>query len=102
MRMFRSCVLAVHLALVGTTLPSVAMAQFTVDASRVTCAEFLVMPPDQSRILAAWLSGYFNQKAGYAWINFEVFEQNIAGIRQRCASRPDELIMSSLQQATAK
>ena len=102
MRWFRSSALAVHLAFIGTTLPSVAPAQFAVDASRVTCAEFLVMPPDQSRILAAWLSGYFNEKAKYEWINFEVFEQNIANIRERCASHPDELVMSSLEHATAK
>jgi hypothetical protein len=31
----------------------------------VTCAQYLAMPPEQSSVFAAWMSGWYNQKMGY-------------------------------------
>jgi hypothetical protein len=41
-------------------------AQVMIDMSKVTCADYLAMPSDKSRTFSAWMSGYFNQKLGYA------------------------------------
>ena len=30
-----------------------------IDMSKVTCADYLAMPPDKSRTFSAWMSGYF-------------------------------------------
>ena len=73
-----------------------------VDMSRVTCSDYLAMPPDQSRIFSAWMSGYFNQKSGYPWIDLDAYARNIANVKQWCSTYPHELVMNGLQRATAK
>jgi hypothetical protein len=46
-------------------LPCAANAQVMIDMARVNCADYLAMPPGNSRVLSAWMSGWFNQKRGY-------------------------------------
>ena len=53
-------------------------AQVTIDMSKVTCADYLAMPPDKSRTFSAWMSGYFNQKLGYAWVDLNVHLHEIS------------------------
>ena len=55
---------ALFVTIAGTILPSIAQAQVMIDTSRITCSQYLALPPDQSGMLAAWLSGWFNQKQG--------------------------------------
>jgi hypothetical protein len=83
-------------------LPSAAQAQLMIDMNRLTCAQFLAMSPQQSRIYAAWMSGFFNQKTGYAWVDLNAYERNLANVRQWCATSPGETVMAGLQRATAR
>jgi hypothetical protein len=94
--------IARYVAFVTVLLPSVVQAQVMIDMSRVTCTDYLAMPPDQSRMFSAWMSGYFNQKSGYAWIDLGAYARNIASIKQWCASYPSQLVMNGLQRATGK
>lgn len=98
-RLFR---LAVCLTLAGLTVPTIGKAQLAFDVSRVTCADLLAMPPDQSLPFTAWMSGYFNQRIGYKWIDFSAYGRNVANLKQWCTSHPDELVMHGLERATAK
>ena len=77
-------------------------AQVMIDMSKVTCANYLAMPPDKSRIFSAWMSGYFNQKSGYAWVDLNAFARNIANVKQWCATYPNETVMTGLKWATTK
>jgi hypothetical protein len=86
---------------VSLSLPSL-RAQVMIDMSKVTCADYLAMPPDKSRTFSAWMSGYFNQKLGYAWVDLNAFARNIANVKQWCASYPNETVMTGLKWATAK
>jgi hypothetical protein len=52
------------LAVMGSFLPSLAHAQVGIDMTSVTCAQYLAMPPERSRVFSAWMSGWANQKAG--------------------------------------
>ncbi|HEY2534227.1 MAG TPA: HdeA/HdeB family chaperone [Xanthobacteraceae bacterium] len=81
---------------------AIAQTEITVDVSRVTCAEFLAMHPDELRVVSAWMSGYLNQKHGRAWIDFSVHERNIVAVKQWCASNPDQLVMKGLEDASVK
>jgi acid stress chaperone HdeB len=67
--------------------------------TRVTCADYLGMPDDRSRIFSAWMSGWYNHKLGYIVIGLGDFEKNIASVRQWCASFPRETIMSGLDRS---
>lgn len=88
------------LAFAGILVPSVGQAQLMVNMSLVTCAQYLAMPPDQSGIFSAWMSGWFNQKTGYTYVNLEAYARNVANVKSWCASNPGELVMTGLQRAT--
>ncbi len=82
------------------TLPSAAQAQLIIDMNRLTCAQFLAMSPQQARIYSAWMSGWFNQKTGYAWVDLNAFERNFANVRQWCATSPGQTVMEGLKRST--
>lgn len=90
------------LLLGGVAAPATSQAQIAVDMSRLTCGQYLVMTPDQSRIYAAWMSGWFNQKMGYTYINLEAYARNVENVKAWCGTNPGELVMTGLQRATAK
>jgi hypothetical protein len=102
MKIFRLRKLIWCFALAAITSSSVAQAQLMINMSLVTCAQYLAMPPDQSRVFSAWMSGWFNQKTGYAWINLNAYARNIENVKAFCASNPGELVMTSLERSTAK
>ena len=85
----------------GTLVPSIGQAQMMVEMPLVTCAQYLAMPPEQSSVFAAWMSGWFNQKMGYTYVNLEAYARNVANMQAWCASNPGELVMTGLQRATA-
>jgi len=69
---------------------------------RVTCADYLALPPDRSEIFSAWMSGWFNQKMGTTYVNFEAYERNVESVKAWCGTNPNELVMTGLQRATGK
>jgi hypothetical protein len=93
--------LAYGLAL-AAFLPAVAQAQIKIDTNLVTCAQYLAMPPDQAANFAAWMSGWFNQKQGYVWVNLQAYERNVANVRAYCVANPADTVMAALQRATQK
>ena len=83
-------------------LPSAAQAQLMIDMNRLTCAQFVAMTPQQARIYSAWMSGWFNQKTGYAWVDLNAYERNFTNVRQFCATFPNDTVMAALQRATSR
>ena len=90
------------LAFAAAALPSGAHGQLVIDMNRLTCAQFLAMSPQQARIYSAWMSGFFNQKTGYAWVDLNAYERNFANVRAWCATSPQDTVMAGLQRATAR
>src|SRR6476660_5288907 len=93
--------LAIGLTLAAAMVPAVAPAQVTFDMSRVTCAQYLAMPPAQSADFSAWMSGWFNQKNGYVFVDLSAYARNVANVKSWCAVNPAQTVMAGLQQATA-
>ena len=93
---------ALFVAIAGASLPSIAQAQIMIDMSRITCSEYFALPPNQARMLAAWMSGWFNQKMGYVWVDLDAYARNVANVRLWCETYPDQLVMNGLQRATGK
>ncbi|MET0707190.1 MAG: HdeA/HdeB family chaperone [Tardiphaga sp.] len=81
-------------------LPSAARAQLIIDMNRLTCAQFLAMSPQQARIYSAWISGWFNQKTGYVWVDLNAYERNFTNVRQWCATSPGQTVMEGLKRST--
>ena len=90
------------LILAGIAAPATSQAQIAVNMSLLTCGQFLAMSPDSSRIYAAWMSGWFNQRTGTTWVNLEAYARNVENVKAWCATNPGELLMTGLQRATAK
>jgi hypothetical protein len=97
--MTRSCI---RLALAVLVLPVAANAQVMFDTARVTCADYLAMPPDEARLFSAFMSGWFNQKTGYVTVDLNMYEKNVANVRSWCATNPKAAVMVGLQRATGK
>jgi hypothetical protein len=91
--------LILGLALAATITPGPSYAQMTIDMSRITCADYLAMPPDRSEIFSAWGSGWYNQRFGYLTVGFADFERNVASVKQWCTSNPQRTIMAALEQS---
>ena len=87
------------LILATASLPGVSQAQVTLDMTRVTCANYLAMTPDQTRMFSAWMSGWFNQKLGYVWVGLSDYARNVASVRQWCATSPRETVMAGLERS---
>jgi len=90
------------LILFGVGAPATSQAQIAVNMSLLTCGQYLAMSPDQSRIYAAWMSGWFNQKMGTTYVNLEAYERNVENVKAWCGTNPNELVMAGLQRATDK
>jgi len=63
---------------------STAQAQVAIDASRITCDQFVhskIAPP---RTIAAWLSGFYSGKRDTHLIDSQTFEANLIRLEQFC------------------
>ena len=90
------------LALAPATTLTAVHAQMTLDMSRVTCAQYLALSPAESAGFSAWMSGWFNQKNGYVFVDLNAYARNVANVKSWCASNPAQTVMAGLQQATAR
>jgi hypothetical protein len=48
------------------------------------------------------MSGWFNQKMGYTYIDLEAYERNVENVKAWCGVNPGALVMTALQRATEK
>src|SRR6187455_3292938 len=90
------------LAIAAAMPPVGAHAQASIDMSRVTCAQYLAMAPAQSADFSAWMSGWFNQKNGYVFVDLNAYARNVANVKSWCATNPTQTVMAGLQRATAR
>jgi hypothetical protein len=88
------------LILLGIVVPTAGHAQVAINMSRVTCADYLAMTPEQSDVFGAWVGGYFNQKTGYTWIDLDAQRRNETSLKAWCATYPGEFVMTGLARAT--
>jgi len=87
------------LAFLGAMVPSICNAQLLIDMTKVTCANYLSLPPDSSSVFSAWMSGYFNQKNGFSAINLSTYQANIEHVKEWCKANPKETVMNAIQKA---
>ena len=59
-----------------------AHAQVTVDVSKITCEQFIVLPKADS--VAIWLSGYYHGDKHVSTLDVNKFEENARNLRAAC------------------
>ena len=93
---------AVGFVLAGMLLPAASHAQVMIDTTRITCADYLAMPPADSKVFSAWMSGWFNHKIGSTTVDLEAYARNVANVQSWCQQYPKETVMAGLTRAVAK
>ena len=61
-----------------------AQAQVTIDASKITCEQFVYAKVASVRSIALWLSGYYGGKQGSPVIDTKALEENSAKLEAFC------------------
>jgi acid stress chaperone HdeB len=69
------------LAIVSTAS---AQAQVTLDASKVTCDQFVHSKVGAPRLIGAWLSGFYNGKRDNRILDLQSYEGNLSKLEQFC------------------
>ena len=90
------------LMLAGACVPSASHAQVTIDMARVTCSDYLALSAADSAVFSAFLSGWFNQKTGYVFVDLDAYARNVASVKSWCALNPTQSVMAGLQRSTAR
>ena len=80
-------------------VPIVANAQLTIDMGKITCDQYLAMPPSQSDNFSAWMSGWFNFQNNKTVVDLSLHQKNIAIVKDWCQYHRPESVMYGLQKA---
>jgi hypothetical protein len=59
-------------------------AQVTIDASKITCDQFVHSKVGPIRTIAAWLSGFYSGKRNDPVIDLQNFEENLSKLEKFC------------------
>lgn len=91
----------IHVTFAISIVPAVADAAptLTIDIGKVTCGEYLAMPPALSRKFSAWMSGWFSHRNRKTFVDFDVHQANIANVKAWCRSNPSQSVMAGLPKA---
>jgi len=83
-------------------LCSSAEAQVTIDASKITCEQFVHSKVTNPRTFAAWLSGFYSGKRDKTLLNPEAFEADLSRLEAFCYNEKNFSIpvMQAIEQET--
>jgi len=92
----RLVALGVLLALVGTPA---AQAQMSLDVAKITCRQALFdkFISTKTKLLALWLSGYYNGKRGNTTIDINAIEANQDKVEDYCRLNQDITVMEAVE-----
>jgi acid stress chaperone HdeB len=68
-----------------------------IDMTRVTCSDYRALGPQESRVLSAWMSGWYNFRRGSVMVDLGQYADNIAKIRDWCGGNPTVTLMSAIE-----
>ena len=61
-----------------------AHAQVQIDAAKITCDQFVHEKIAPTRLLAAWLSGFYNGRQGNSLLDTQNFQENLNKLQNFC------------------
>jgi acid stress chaperone HdeB len=77
---------------------SVAHAQVSLDIAKLTCQQFVSYKIADPKLIAIWLSGYYNGKRDKTTIDLQALERNADKVKNYCWSNGDEALMRAAEQ----
>src|SRR5262245_1044901 len=84
--------------------PQSAHAQVTVDVTKVNCDQFVHHKISEPRLIAAWLSGYYNAKRNNRVIDLQALEENMSKVTNFCSDEKNFKVpvMKAVEQVLGK
>jgi acid stress chaperone HdeB len=90
---------AILLGLTIALAASGAMAQATIDVTKISCSQFLFDKIAPSKSVAVWLSGYYNGLQHNTVIDLDRMDQNIDKVEDFCRLHLDTTVMDATKSA---
>src|SRR5215831_5541041 len=81
-----------------------AQAQVTVDVTKVNCDQFVHHKISEPRLIAAWLSSYYNAKRNNRVIDLQTLEENMSKVTNYCSDEKNFKVpvMKAVEQVLGK
>src|SRR5262249_8374417 len=81
-----------------------AQAQVTIDVTKVNCDQFVHHKISEPRLIAAWLSGYYNAKRNNRVFDLQSFEENMTKVTNYCSDKKNFKVpvMKAIEQVLGK
>jgi acid stress chaperone HdeB len=67
----------------------------SIDLSRMTCQDFLDTNKDESRIILAWLDGYYKNEQDPPVIDFDTLTASFKKLNEYCAGEPTARLITA-------
>jgi acid stress chaperone HdeB len=99
----RKCVCVALVAIFALAAPPT-HAQVTVDVTKVNCDQFVHHKISEPRLIAAWLSGYYNAKRNNRVIDLQTLEENMSKVNNYCSDEKNFKVpvMKAVEQVLGK
>ena len=81
------------------TIPA-AQAQLQIDASKITCQQYVLSKIADTRDIAAWLSGYYHGKADTPVVDIEELKNDAEKVKRYCQTNPQQLLVEAIATVT--
>lgn len=65
----------------------------TIDIGKVTCSQYLAMPPALSSKFSAWMSGWHSYQNRRTFVDFSLHQTNIKNVKAWCQSNLSEGVL---------
>jgi len=87
-----------------SSLPAQAQAQITIDASKITCDQFVHSKVGNPRTVAAWLSGFYHGQKGVTTVDMTAFDENVDQLEKFCYDEKNYhvRVMDAIERETKK
>jgi acid stress chaperone HdeB len=95
MRKLKSAVLPLILFVPLAASP--ARAQVTIDMAKVTCQQYLLDQIAESRLISAWLSGYYNAKRNTTIVDPQSLASNADKVSDYCRVNKTMPLMKAVE-----
>jgi acid stress chaperone HdeB len=102
--MLRKCICVALIAIAAHTASRSAQGQVTVDVTKMNCDQFVHHKIGEPRLIAAWLSGYYNAKRNNRVIDLQTFEDNMSKVKNYCSDEKNFKVpvMKAVEQVLGK
>ena len=80
----RKCICVALVAVFALAASRSARAQVTVDVTKINCDQFVHHKISEPRLIAAWLSGYYNAKRNNLMVDLQTLEENATKVQNYC------------------